>query len=262
MSLQNARLLVACCLKDPEIKRLYAAGDKLSQHQTKHDFQHAMDVVTLSLVVVSLVRKSGKVALSDWEADVIIPLAAFLHDIGRAINVDDHAAVGAQWAKEYLSKLKLDGETLPLPVINRICKIVACHRSSTVLKATSMDAAWATVVIADKCVGDEERVRPFRAFLLQVLTFLRLSWIPLRKGGVHDRVNFAIKQVDLVADEAKLVLKLKVDERVCDPRLVYKTYTERFQACTKAAPSLGFEFQMEFNGIRYGLNSSGECSSV
>lgn len=255
MSLAKAKVLVERCLADPEIKRLYAAGDKLSSHQTKHDLQHAMEVVKLSLQLVTLIRSSGKIELSDWDEYVVIPLAAFLHDIGRAIDVDDHAAVGAKWAKEYLSRLTLEGdsEALPLEVINKICRIVACHRSSTVLKATNMDPSWAVVVIADKCVGDEERVRPIRALVLQFLTMFRLSWIPLRKGGVHDRVNFAIKHVEIASDADDLVLKLKIDSRVCAPSLVYQTYTDRFQACSKAATFLGFNFRLEFNGVRFGL---------
>lgn len=264
MSLEKARTLVDRCLSDDEIHRLYAAADDQSRHQTKHDLQHAIDVVKSSRIVAEMIQNNGNVELSDWERDVIVPLAAYLHDIGRAIDVDDHAAAGAKWAKKYLSSLTLPGddEHLPTDVINRICKIIACHRSSSVLKATNMDAAWAAVVIADKCVGDEERVRPLRAMVLHVLTFFRLSWIPLRRGGVHDRVNFAIKKVELVNEAKSVILRLTLDTRVCRPELVYKTYTDRFQACTRAARFLGLDFELELNGKRFAFGSEGNWQPV
>ncbi|MBY0551553.1 MAG: HD domain-containing protein [Candidatus Obscuribacterales bacterium] len=251
MSLAMARLVVTRCLTDSELEALYAAGDKLSSHQTKHDLSHALAVLQTARQLVTILTNRGY-RLTEWETDVIIPLAAFLHDVGRAIDVKNHAEAGANFALHYLRKLTVDGnsnQTLPEEVIKRICKIIACHRSEKVLTATVDDPAWAIVVIADKCVGDEERVRPIRARVLGFLTFFRLSWIPLRKGGVHDRVNFAIKEAKLVGEEDtdNLVLQLTVDERVCRPQLVFETYADRFRACAKAADFLGCRFLLKFN---------------
>lgn len=246
-----ARLIVTRCLTDAELEALYAAGDKLSSHQTKHDLSHALAVLQTARQIVTILTNRGY-QLTEWETDVIIPLAAFLHDVGRAIDVQNHAEAGATFALQYLRKLTVDAnstQTLPDDVIKRICRIIACHRSEMVMKSTIDDAAWAIVVIADKCVGDEERVRPVRARVLGFLTFFRLSWIPLRKGGVHDRVNFAIKEAKLVGEERtdNLVLQLTIDKRVCRPQLVFDTYAERFRACAKAAAFLGCCFLLKFN---------------
>lgn len=250
-SLAAARLIVARCLTDGELEALYAAGDKMSSHQTKHDLSHALAVLQTARQIVTILTNRGY-QLTEWETDVIIPLGAFLHDVGRAIDVKDHAAAGAKFALQYLRKLTVDADstqTLPDDVIKRICKIIACHRSEMVMKAKVDDPAWAIVVIADKCVGDEERVRPIRAIVLGFLTFFRLAWIPLRKGGVHDRVNFAIKEAKLVGEQktSDLVLQLTIDERVCRPQLVFDTYAERFRACAKAAAFLGCRFLLRFN---------------
>lgn len=248
-SLAQARRIVIRCLRDRALDRLYHAGDRLSSHQTKHDKGHALSVLKTAQIIVRILKARGY-KLTEWETLVIIPLAAYLHDIGRAINVADHATAGAVWAREYLSKLTAgegDNETLPPDVIERICRVIACHRSETVLRETIDDAAWAIVVIADKCVGDEERVRPIRAKILAVLTWFRLSWIPLRRGGVHDRVNFAIKEAKLAGEQDDLVLKIALDRRVCGPELVYRTYSERFSACSKAANFLGLKFRLSFN---------------
>ncbi len=259
MELQKALLLVAACYTDPEIERLYEAGDKLSSHQTKHDIDHACQVRDLARKISTEISASQANYLDQWTSDVVIPLAAYLHDIGRAISVDDHANAGAKWTKKYLSRLRLpnDSETLPVPVINRIARIVARHRSQIVLNTPFNDPAWAIVVLADKCVGDEERVRPVRAAILSLLTLIRATWIPLRRGGVHDRANFAIKKSDLVFGPTEIGLVLTVDKRVCDPSLIYTLYSDRFQACVKAAEFLGYTFQLVFNGERYS-NPSGK----
>lgn len=254
MQLDKMKLLVATVFQDPAIERLYEAGDKMSSHQTKHDLAHAIQVRDLAVKLAAAVSGAGsQLNLDNTTLEVVIPLAAYLHDIGRAIDVKNHAAAGAKWSRDYLKNLSLPGdhETLPKALVNRICKIIACHRSSLVLNREFNDPAWAIVVIADKCVGDEERVRPVRAAILNLLATFRLAWIPLRKGGIHDRVTFAIKNVDLTVDTSTVLLKLTIDRRVCAPKHILGTYGERFQACVKAARYLGFEFRMEFNGQRY-----------
>ncbi len=257
MNLQKAKELATACFCDPEISRLYQAGDQMSHNQTKHDLDHANQVMDLANKVARglVARDAG--ALDDWTREVVIPLAAFLHDVGRAIDVADHARAGATWARAYLGRLTLEGdsETLPVEVIERICKIIACHRSSAVLKQDFDDPAWAIVVIADKCVGDEDRVRPEQAAILAVLTWFRLAWIPLRKGGVHDRATFAIKKAELNVGDGNLRLSIALDERVCKPKLVYELYGERFWACVKAARYLGYGFELEFNGVGYSYDS-------
>lgn len=252
MELTKAKQLVQWVLKDPHIQELYKQGDKLSSKQTKHDINHAYQVLEMARKITDQVKgKAPK--LDEWTCEVIIPLAAFLHDIGRAINVENHAAAGASWSRDYLSVLTLpeDTETLPRETVKRVARIVANHRSESVLNREINDPAWAIVVIADKCVGDEDRVRPFTAFVLSILTFLRMPWLKLRSDGDHDRVNYAIKEVNLVCDEQDMVLQLSLDRRVCGPQLVYGLYGSRFWACGRAAKYLGYQFRLEFNGERY-----------
>lgn len=252
MQLSKAKEMVEWVMHDPQIQELYRQGDKMSSKQTKHDINHAYQVLSMAQQITAQV-KTTVANLDDWTCEVIIPLAAFLHDIGRAINVANHAAAGAAWSRDYLSTLSLPGdtETLPQETVKRIARIVANHRSESVLNREFNDPAWAIVVIADKCVGDEDRVRPFTAFFLSILTFLRMPWLKLRSDGDHDRVNFAIKQVQLVCDEADMVLQLTLDRRVCGPQLVYGLYGSRFWACGRAAKYLGYQFRLEFNGERY-----------
>lgn len=251
MKLEKAILLVSACFRDEEIERLYVAGDKLSSNQTKHDIEHARLVTEMAQHVVAELEELKPGSIDAWTKSVVIPLAAFLHDIGRAVNVDQHAKAGAKWAQEYLSRLTLpgDNETLPPDVVKRICRIVACHRSETFLKMELNDAALAIVVLADKCVGDEERVRPLRAAVLRALQVVRATWIPFRKGWVHDRVHFAIKHAELVVGKPDMILDIDFDSRVCKPSLFYSLYIKRFQSCVRACEFLGFGFKLKFNEV-------------
>jgi hypothetical protein len=261
MDLIEAKALVQVAYVDEGLLALYDAGDKLSKSQTKHDVNHAYQVRDVALELTAELHRRNPELLDDWTRDVIIPLAAYLHDIGRAISVDDHAMAGAKWANTYLRE-----KGFPMEVVRRVCKIIACHRSSIVLKRKFDDPAWAIVVIADKCVGDEDRVRPGRAAALRVLRFFRMAsqWT----GSIHDRVNFAIKEAGLTVDSDEgrtandggaIVLKLRIDEHVSAPADIYELYGDRFHACGRAAVYLGFLFRLEFNGVRYLYSEGDQC---
>lgn len=244
--------------RDPEVRKLYKLGDKLSSSQTKHDEGHAFQVLAVGVALSNEINRRIPEVLDEYAREIVIPIACFLHDAGRAINVDNHASAGAKWARGYLANLSFDRAT-----VRKICRIIACHRSSIVLKPKSFtaanyeDAAWAVVVIADKAVGDEDRVRPEP--LKELRRLRRLRRMQDFQGSQHDLVNYAIKgsciQVDGREDNATdpgvIVLKLRIDRHVCPPSTIFTLFRERFHACSKAAQYLGFAFRLEFNGVRY-----------
>lgn len=247
MQLEKAKRLVAFVFAHPLVSEMAKKGDQLSSNQTDHGMTHFLEVVRLAQMLVQMINAQRPGTFSQWEVEVTIPLAALLHDIGRAINVNEHDKAGAKWSRDFLRNLTLPGdtETLPWAEVKRISKIVACHRSNVVLKRAFDDNCWAVVVLADKFAGDEERVRPVRAAILSVLTAFRLSFIPLREGGIHDRVNFAIKNVEPFLRDDELVLRLNVDRRVCKATAILELYSERYQACHRAAAFLGLKFRLE-----------------
>lgn len=259
MKLEKAIQLTEALYTHSDIAALYKAGDDMSRHQTKHDLAHAQEVTSLAIKLASMLVERNPDLLDSLTQHVIIPMSAFLHDIGRAKNVDRHAEAGAVWSREFLSqRLTLPGdedeERLSEEVVDRICRIIASHRSSTVLKNDFDDPAWAIVVIADKCVGDENRVRPKRALILRLLTWFKPESIKKLKNFEHDRANFAIKQVDLTVDKKELVLQIRMDRRVCEPAHIFRLYGARFWACAKAAKFLDYRFRLEFNGERYAFS--------
>jgi len=254
MELIEAKQLVEAAFSDQALLDLYAEGDKLSHSQTKHDVTHAIQVRDVAIELTKEIDRRLPGKLDEWTREVVIPLAAFLHDIGRAIDVDNHAIAGAKWANAYLKS-----KGYPQRIVRRVCKIIACHRSSVVLNREFNDMAWAIVVIADKAVGDEDRVRPEP--LKQLRRLRRQRKVSAWKGSIHDRVNYAIKASELIVDGRDLmdggqdpgviVLRLRIDPVVCCPADIYGLYFDRLHACGRAAQYLGFLFRLEFNGVRY-----------
>jgi hypothetical protein len=253
--LVRAQRCIAAMLTDRPLRRVAEAGDDLSKEQTKHDIDHWLGVYGVGMSILPEYDKLFPGRIDEWTRRVVLPAGLFLHDAGRAIDVDQHAPAGARLAWIYFNRLRF-----PPEVIRRICRIIALHRSGSVLKREFDDFAWAMTVVADKCVGDEDRVRPLQANMLRVLSLLGLAHINWWEDASHDRVNFAIKKADLIVDcdedssdktAGALVLKVSLRERVAPPEEVITLYAERWHACGRAAQYLGFVFRLEFNGVGY-----------
>ncbi len=245
MEIQKAIHLVQLIFDHEQVRQMAAVGDSHSRSLTRHDFNHLLEVAITARQISHELVKAGTV-LSVWEQEVVIPLGALLHDIGRAFPYGDHAAIGAEWSNTFLSEITLpyDDEHLPDETIQRICKIVRMHRSKVVLRSEFDDRCWAVVVLADKFVGDENRVRPFRALVYSIIARFQLQIEPF-KDGLHDRVNFGIKDYQISISGNRLIFSLIVDHRVCQPSLILETFAERYSACKKSAEYLGYEFEIQ-----------------
>ncbi len=246
-------------LVDPELLDLYDKGDKLSSSQTKHDVGHAFSVLDTANYLTAELHKRFPGLLNDEARLVTIPAGAFLHDIGRAINVNNHAEAGKVVAQDYLRRKGFSNKSG-----GRIAAIVACHRSDQFLgisiEALKKFPELAIVVIADKCVGDEDRVRPLPAFALRFFRLFGMARTNWWANAEHDRINFAITEPQLLVDSDErctpehagaIVLKLKLDEKVAPASELLSVYGKRFHSCGRAAISLGFVFRIEVNSVRF-----------
>lgn len=259
ISLEEMVTATIAMTQDPKLLDLYDQGDKVSSSQTKHDVAHAYSVLNTANYLKREVISRFPELLSREASEVVIPAGAFLHDIGRAVSVNDHAGAGKKIALEYCREKNFPNKTAA-----RIAAVVACHRSDDFLKisisALKNFPELAIVVIADKCVGDEDRVRPGRAMLLKVFRLVGLARRNWWHNAEHDRVNFAIKQCDLIVDSddaptkehaGAIVLKLRLDEKVAPASELLSLYARRFHSCGRGAKALGFVFRIEVNGTRY-----------
>ncbi len=270
-----------CLFRDERLLDVYRWGDKNSYAQTKHGIEHANDVRDLAVRMAAAVATRYPGRLDHWTQHVVAPIGAFLHDVGRSIDVANHDIAGAKWANTFLRECKnFQGcRILSDEVVNRLVRIIQCHRGKRFNKMRMVDPALDLVVLADKCIGDEDRVRWLQRTYLEGLRWVGLTWVPeyfeglknqyptcwgwlpIDKGVVHHRINFAIRSasLDLDSDSEDMVLKLKLKPNVMSPSEIFGNdyYADAYHACSRAAKHLGFKFRLEFNGERFLFHDEG-----
>ena len=156
----------------------------------------------------------------------IAKVAAFMHDIGNAINRSRHAEYGALLANEILKNYDID-----LKERLTIVSAIAHHDEST---GGATDVISAALIIADKTDVRRNRVRQK----------------PKANFDVHDRVNYAVTKTTLEIDNEKkqITLNLEIDEKICTMYEYFDIFLGRMMMCRKASELLGVSFRLMVNG--------------
>lgn len=155
-------------------------------------------------------------------------IAAFMHDIGNAVNRKNHAEYGAILANELLKKTDLS-------ISDRITIVSAIgHHDEREGGAT--DPISAALIIADKTDVRRNRVREK----------------PVASFDIHDRVNYAVTHSKLKINLEKKViaLNLQIDESICTMYEYFDIFLGRMMMCRKAAELLGVTFRLTANGSK------------
>lgn len=156
----------------------------------------------------------------------LVKVAAFMHDIGNAINRSRHAEYGSLLANDILKETGMDRQER-LTVVSAI----AHHDEST---GGATDVISAALIIADKTDVRRNRVRQK----------------PKANFDVHDRVNYAVTKTDLIIDKDKkqISLNLEIDEKICTMYEYFDIFLGRMLMCRKASELLGVTFRLMVNG--------------
>lgn len=156
----------------------------------------------------------------------LVKVAAYMHDIGNAINRNRHAEYGAILANDLLKQKDMDIQDR-LTVVSAI----AHHDEST---GGATDVISAALIIADKTDVRRNRVRQK----------------PKASFDVHDRVNYAVTKTDLAIDKDKkqITLNLEIDEKICTMYEYFDIFLGRMMMCRKASELLGVTFRLMVNG--------------
>ena len=72
------------------------------------------------------------------------------------------------------------------------------------------------------------------------------------KKDIHDRVNYAIVDNDLIVGSKSkfIILRLKLDTKFSAPLEYFEIFTERMTFCRLAANYLGYKFNLEINKFK------------
>lgn len=209
--------------ENEEVKALIAKGNENLGVLgfTDHSEAHAVLVAErAAMILENLGYKKKQIEF--------VKIAAYMHDIGNAINRSRHAEYGAILANDILKGYDLElGDRLT------VVSAIAHHDEST---GGATDVISAALIIADKTDVRRNRVRQK----------------PKASFDVHDRVNYAVTKTDLVVDKEKkqISLNLEIDEKICTMYEYFDIFLGRMMMCRKASELLGVTFRLMVNGNR------------
>ena len=155
-------------------------------------------------------------------------IAGYLHDIGNAVNRNQHAQTGAVMAMQILTEMGL-----PDLEILRVIGAIGNHHEDQGEPVTPVAAA---VIMADK--SDVHRTRVRNPDMI--------------KFDIHDRVNYAVEKSFLNVDEGakQITLELTIDTAISQVMEYFEIFMTRMLASRKAAKFLGTTFGLTVNGNR------------
>ena len=210
-------------INDEEIRAFIKKGDKdlgvlgFTDHSEAH----------CSLVADRAARILREFGYSEHNIE-LAQIAGFMHDIGNSINRKNHAEYGGLLANDLLKKYDLSIEDR-ITIVSAISN----HDEST---GGAKDVISAAIIIADKTDVRRNRVR-----IVNQSNF-----------DIHDRVNYAVKDNELIINlEKKIItLDLKLDESICTMYEYFDIFLKRMLMCRGAAEMLGAKFRLTANGSK------------
>lgn len=155
-------------------------------------------------------------------------IAGYLHDIGNCVNRVDHAHTGAILAYNILKEMGMPAEDR-----TEIVMAIGNHDEGT---GTAVSDISAALILADK--SDVHRNRVVNT---NMSTF-----------DIHDRVNYAVTNADLIMDEKerKIKLDLTIDTKICPVLDYFEIFMDRTMMCKYAAKYLKIWFELIINGTK------------
>jgi metal-dependent HD superfamily phosphatase/phosphodiesterase len=216
-------LLTFDSVKDNPRARVYVrkADEALAQiGYTEHGERH---VGLVSRIAFNVLKRLGHPE-RDCE---LAAIAGWLHDIGNAVNRENHAQTGAVMAMQLLHDMGMSDL--------EICSVIGAIGNHHENDGDPVSPIAAALIMADK--SDVHRTRVRNADQI--------------KFDIHDRVNYAVEKSFLNVDEAhkQITLELTIDTKISEVMEYFEIFMTRMQASRKAAVYLGARFGVKVNGF-------------
>lgn len=164
----------------------------------------------------------------DEHTQTLAKIAGFMHDIGNSVNRSRHAEYGAILANDILK-----GMDMPIDDRLAVMSAIGNHDEST---GGAKDVVSAALIIADKTDVRRNRVQEKEK----------------ANFDIHDRVNYAVTNNNLVIDKEKntITLELQLDETICTMYEYFDIFLGRMMMSREAAKMLGMQFKLKANGSK------------
>ena len=155
-------------------------------------------------------------------------IAGFLHDIGNCVNRIEHAQSGAILAYNILKDIGMSAKDR-----TEIMMAIGNHDEGT---GTAVSDISAALILADK--SDVHRNRVVKQ---NPSTF-----------DIHDRVNYAVTDSDLIidAENRKVILDITIDTDICPVLDYFEIFMDRTMMSKYAAKYLNIWFELIINDTR------------
>ena len=204
----------------PEVNELIKNAQKQLDvlGYTEHSVRHVSVVAERA---ANVLRTLG----CDEHRIELAKIAGYMHDIGNAVNRNDHAHSGAILAYQILKDLGMD-----LPDVVEIMMAIGNHDERT---GTAVSDISAALILADKSDAHRSRVSKTDRSIFDK----------------HDEVNYAVTHSELIVDteEKKVVLNLTIDTNICPVIDYFEIFMERTKMSKRAAKYLGLWFELVIN---------------
>lgn len=208
--------------KNSEINAYIRAADAVMEAigYTEHSFAHVTRAAEQSASILRALGYSER-------TQELSRIAGYMHDIGNAVNRHEHAISGAVMAFRILDRIGMSPEE-----IAKIVGAIGNHDEGTGAPVNELAAA---LILSDKGDVRRSRVRPNA----------------VRKGDIHDRVNYAVEhsELDLDPDGRTISLRLAIDTSICAVMDYFEIFLTRMLLCRRAAEYLGLRFKLEINDV-------------
>ena len=206
---------------DPAVRTYIKTADETltALGYTEHSFAHVTKVSENIRYILS--------ALNYPEREIeLAQIAGYLHDIGNVVNRIDHALTGAVMAFKILTDM--GGQ--PDEIVSIVTAIGNHDEKTTPAVVNYLTAA---LILSDKTDVRRSRARK------EIFTSF----------DIHDRVNFSVLYSDIIINDAKteILLKLDIDTYYCSIMDYFEIFIARMNLCRKAAEKLGLSFKLIIN---------------
>jgi hypothetical protein len=186
---------------------------------TEHGLRHCKLVSKIAYNVLERLERDERLC-------ELAAIAAYMHDIGNAINRHAHAQTGAIAAYTLLHNMGM-----PVEEAIDVAAAIGNHDDLDTVPVSDISAA---VILADKSDVHSSRVRNLEQL----------------KSDIHDRVNYAAKASFLRVDPEKetITLEIKIDDTVASVMEYFEIFLTRMVLCRNAATYLKMKFEIDING--------------
>ena len=211
---------------NPQIDGFIKATEKyiIELGYTDHGYRH------LNIVVNRAQELARELGLSTKDQE-LVAVAGYCHDLGNFMGREMHH----YWSALLVAQILLP-HVKQTTDLAKVLQAIVNHDNNDLHTSNTIAAV---LVIADK--SDVHRSRVKQKNLRKI------------KEDIHDRVNYAVTDNDLLIDRKtkEITLKLTIDTEWVDPLAYFQIFIERMTACQSAAKVFGYKFVLIINDFRF-----------